>query len=67
MREMDILLGRFLERGYDTLDDAERAVFERLLDQPDQDILGWLCGASDPADADFASLVSRMRTVVDGP
>ena len=50
MREMDILLQRFLERGYDSMDDAERRAFERLLDLPDQDILAWLCDERDPTD-----------------
>jgi antitoxin CptB len=67
MREMDILLGRFLERGYDSLDDPGREAFESLLDRPDQDILAWLSGTAEPAEPCLALLVCRMRDVVHGP
>ena len=42
MREMDILMTRFLERGYAQMDELGQQAFERLLDAPDQDILEWL-------------------------
>ena len=64
---MDILLQRFLERGYDSMDEAERQAFERLLDLPDQDILAWLYDERDPADlADetLAAVVGRIRRAV---
>ena len=67
MREMDILLTRFLDRGYDALDDAGRATFDRLLDMPDQDIFDWLSGGAVPDDAALASLITHMRTLVQGP
>jgi antitoxin CptB len=67
MREMDILLARFLERGYDTLDAEGRADFDRLLELSDQDLLLWLSGAGLPDEAALAQLVQRMRRVVAGP
>jgi antitoxin CptB len=69
MREMDILLQRFLERGYDAMSPDERIDFERLLDLPDQDILRWLLGEAHdlPADEGLAVVVRRIRQVVSGP
>ena len=69
MREMDILLGRFLDRGYRDLDAAGRDTFERLLDRPDQDLLAWLSGngAGAPEDAHMQSLIEQIRRVVYGP
>ena len=67
MREMDILLARFLERGYEDLDAAQRETFERLLDLPDQDLLGWLSGEDGPQDAQLDAVIARMRDVVSGP
>jgi antitoxin CptB len=67
MREMDILLARFLERGYDALDADDCADFERLLDQPDQDLLLWLSGGGVPEETRLATLIARMRRVVVGP
>jgi antitoxin CptB len=64
MREMDILLARFLERGYDALDADGRADFDRLLELSDQDLLRWLCGVGLPDEAALAQLVRHMRSVV---
>jgi len=67
MREMDILLGRFLERGYPDLDVTGRDTFDRLLDLPDQDLLAWLSGNGAPDDAELSALLEHMRRVVHGP
>lgn len=67
MREMDILLSRFLERGYEALDEDARADFDRLLDLPDQDLLLWLSGSGVPDEMRLARLVVQMRHVVEGP
>jgi len=66
-REMDILLARFLERGYDALDGAQRNAFERLLERPDQELLAWLSGTSAPPQDDLAALVERIRERVSRP
>jgi antitoxin CptB len=69
MREMDILLQRFLERGYDTMSADERTDFERLLDLPDQDILAWLWGGEEelPGDEGLAAVVRLIRRAVARP
>ena len=61
MREMDILCTRFVESVYDQLSEHERGVLERLLQCPDQDILGWLTHGTDPDDQELAAMVARMR------
>lgn len=48
MRELDLLFQSFLAQRYDSLSEMERAAFDQLLDYPDQDILGWVCGRSQP-------------------
>jgi len=70
MREMDILLERFLARGYDTLDAPQQRAFERLLDLPDQDILTWLWDEAEPAglgDETLEGVIRHMRRVVRCP
>jgi len=61
MRELDLLLQRFLERGLETLSGTEQDSFERLLDYPDQDILEWLSGRARAPDAGLEDIVRAIR------
>jgi len=52
MRELDLLLLDFLERGYEALAPEEKAAFERLLEYPDtllQELLLFGRASADPA------------------
>ena len=62
MKELDLLLERFLERGFDDLSEHQLSHFEALLARPDQDLLAWISGGSDPDDAELADLARRVRT-----
>ena len=42
MREVDLLLGRFVDARLGALDEADLAAFEELLDLPDNDLLAWI-------------------------
>lgn len=66
MRELDLLLGDFLERGYADLDAAGREGFERLLEYPDAVLLEWLMGRIRPGDRDVARLVEQIRSATAG-
>ena len=44
--ELDIVLGRFIEAHYAQLDDAERQVFEALLDMPDNPLWDMIAGST---------------------
>ncbi len=57
--ELDILLGRFLDEQYPTLDVAQQGRFAQLLEQPDEVLMQWFGGASTPPE--FAALVQRIR------
>ena len=61
IREMDILLQEFIERSYDNLNDEEKAWFEKLLDEPDLDILNWILGKSSPQSDELMHIVSIIR------
>jgi len=65
-KELDILLGRFLDRGYQDLDDAEQATFERLLDEQDDRLQSWFLGVERPADKEVAALVDRILRTPSG-
>jgi antitoxin CptB len=45
--ELDIVLGRFVERHYAGLDEAGRCAFEDLLDMPDNPLWDMIAGRAD--------------------
>jgi antitoxin CptB len=60
-READLILGPFADAHAHAMDEAELARFERLLEQPDHDLYGWILG-SVPAPAAFDDeLLARLR------
>ena len=61
MRELDDLLGRFLDQRYDALGRSEQAIFETLLEYPDAVLLELLMGRMQPADSDVAEIVRAIR------
>jgi antitoxin CptB len=64
IRELDLLLQRFLEQGYDRLSHEDKRMFEYLLDQNDPDLLAWLMGNSDPPQENTWQLVADIRATV---
>lgn len=60
MREMDLLLQRFVDREYDRLDASGRKLFERLLERPDVELLDYLYGRR-PLSRPIAGLMERLR------
>ena len=60
MRELDLILKRWLENHYSSASSDARAQFARFLQLPDPDIAGYLLGRETPADPAFAALVGQM-------
>ena len=61
MRELDDLLGRFLQQRYSSLTQQEQTTFQMLLEYPDAVLLELLMRRMTPADADVAHLVRAIR------
>ena len=61
MRELDLLLLAFLERGYAAQPQSTRAAFRRLLREPDPLLLEWLLGRHAPPDPELAHVVAEIR------
>lgn len=61
MRELDLLMCRWLDECYTQSSVAEREAFECLLDAPDPVLLGWLTGRARPDDPLLAGLVDAIR------
>jgi antitoxin CptB len=60
-RELDLILGRFLEQGYDRLDSRQRELFEQLLDCEDDRLQLWLLAGVEPADGELAEIAAIVR------
>lgn len=62
MLELDLLLGRFMQEGFDTLDDAKKATFQKILEEPDPDLYAWLMGYEKPQTEEFKNFIQWFRT-----
>jgi succinate dehydrogenase flavin-adding protein (antitoxin of CptAB toxin-antitoxin module) len=60
MKELDLMLVRWLERRWAEADPDRRRAFQWLLEQPDPDLADWLIRGSRPADAAHAALVDDI-------
>ncbi len=61
MRELDLLLEKFLASGLQSLESDDLDCLEKLLAQPDQDILAWLTGDPQPDDPEIRRIVEMLR------
>ena len=59
--ELDLVLGRFLERDWPALDAVQRAAFVALLALPDNDLWDLASGRRDDFPPDAAPVVARLR------
>jgi antitoxin CptB len=57
MREMDLVMGKFADAEISRLTEAELDEYERLVELPDGELLGWITGEQKiPAEYDGAVL-----------
>ena len=59
MKEMDLILGKFIDKNIDTLTHDEIANYERLLLQDDQLIFSWFC-KYEKIPVEFTSVVAKI-------
>jgi antitoxin CptB len=60
-READLILGGFADASLATMRPTELDAFERLLDQPDQDIWDWIIGQAPAPDAVDGPMLEQIR------
>lgn len=61
MLELDIVLGRFIETRYAELDEAEKPIFEDLLDMPDNTLWDMIAGKKDATLGEQQALLMKIR------
>ena len=62
MLELDILLNRFLDIGYENITRAEHETLVKLLDYPDQVLYDLLMENTVSTDDKIAALIKKIRT-----
>jgi antitoxin CptB len=68
MREMDLIMGGFVDSEIRALDAGELDVLEALLDADDDAVYGWLCGSAAAPPAYDTPLFRRIAAFhADGP
>ena len=60
MKELDVLLARWLDCRWPLADEAQRHDFAWLLEQADPDLADWLIGGARPVDPARAALVDEI-------
>jgi len=60
--ELDIVLGRFVERHYAELDESGRAAFAALLEMPDAELWDMITGKAAPR-AECGAVLELLRAV----
>lgn len=60
MRELDVLLTRFLDAHYEAAGEAEKASFRRLLELSDPELASYFLSGEKPADQQLASIIGRI-------
>ncbi len=61
VRELDEIFERYITHGFAELDERGLDALERLLDEADLDILGWLLGQREPHTEDLARTCAHIR------
>jgi len=61
MRELDQLLGWYLEERYPRADDMAKAAFSTLLEQQDPELWDWLMGRAVPGFEPWRQIVDEIR------
>ncbi|MEO7065943.1 MAG: succinate dehydrogenase assembly factor 2 [Rhodanobacter sp.] len=60
-RELDELLGGWLNESFPAATDAQQQAFDELLDQQDPDLWDWVMGHARPARSDWQAIIDDIR------
>ena len=63
VRELDVLLDKYLSSNYLELNNTEKQAFERLLEVQDPIIMDLLFGKSDPDDNGIFNIIKQLREI----
>lgn len=61
MREMDLIMGSFADAEIVSMSEEDLAEFERLIEVPDRDLLGWITGEIPVPENYDSALFRRLK------
>lgn len=61
MRELDVMLTRYLDRAWAAASPTERDAFVQLVELQDPDLLGYLVGRATPAEESQRAIIACIR------
>ncbi len=61
MRELDVLLSRWVDQHYDRQAETDKSAFRRLLALPDPELAGYLLAGDRAEDPELARVIERIR------
>ncbi|OGT52220.1 MAG: hypothetical protein A3F17_07060 [Gammaproteobacteria bacterium RIFCSPHIGHO2_12_FULL_41_15] len=61
MLELDVILEKFLQNGYENLSESQKLIFYQLLELPDPVLYHWLIASQDPDEADWLEVIALIR------
>jgi Uncharacterized conserved protein len=61
MRELDVMLTRFLDRVWSTASPAERTAFVQLVELQDPELFGYLVGRTTPTEEPLRAVIATIR------
>ncbi|MET0282240.1 MAG: succinate dehydrogenase assembly factor 2 [Steroidobacteraceae bacterium] len=67
MKELDLVLTRYLREQWPQADAAARRCFEQILELPDPLLAAYLMGRETPADPQLQQLVDQLRRIQSAP
>jgi antitoxin CptB len=65
MRELDVLLERYLQERYPSAPAAEQQAFAALLEAPDPQLFAYVVQREVPADPEWAHVIAKLRNLDD--
>lgn len=60
MRELDVLLQRYLEQRYSSASQEEQQAFEALLELPDPELFAWITKRKQPSEPHLLHVIERL-------
>ena len=64
MRELDELLGNYLQAGYGRASKSEKAAFRELLALPDPELIGYLLGKHVIEDPSLSEIINKIKELM---